>query len=96
MSKKCCTFASEIDEEPTALATFPKNDIPILTGETADRFIRIAEENEKKANERKNEPISKEEAKKIIGFKKIMLEYEMNKIKKIEEEIYNLEKIING
>lgn len=64
MSKKKITFATDLDEEPTAFATFPQNGIPILTGEVAERFVRMAEENERKAEEMRNKPLTKEEAEK--------------------------------
>lgn len=94
--KKSHTFAQELDEEPTALATFPKNGIPVLTGDAAERFLRMAHENEEKAEKKKNQPITKEEAEKIIGFKKMMLEFERDKIKDLEKEIKKLEEIINS
>ena len=95
MSKKSSTFANDY-EEPTALATYPEKGIPVLTGEAAERFIKIAEENERKAKERENRPVTKEEAKKIIGFKKVMLAHEKNNIEKLEKEIKKLEEIINS
>jgi len=94
--KKSHIFANENDNEPTALATFPKNGIPVLSGEVAERFLRIAHENEERAKKRKNKPITKEEAERMIGFKKIMLEYEKNNVKNLEEEIKKLEEIINS
>ena len=45
---------------------------------------------------RKDKPITKEEAEQIIGFKKMMLEYEKNNVKNLEEEIKKLEEIINS
>ena len=83
--KKSHIFANENDNEPTALATFPKNGIPVLSGEVAER-----------AKKRKNKPITKEEAEQMIGFKKMMLEYEKNNVKNLEEEIKKLEEIINS
>ena len=50
--KKSHIFANENDNEPTALATFPKNGIPVLSGEVAERFLRIAHENEERAKKR--------------------------------------------
>ena len=59
MNKKSSTFAEDY-EEPTALAT-DNGEIPILIGEDAERFIRMAEENERKAKELKNKPNTKKE-----------------------------------
>lgn len=95
MSKKNITFATDLDEEPTALATFPKNGIPVLNGEVAERFVRMAEENERKAKEMRSKPLTKEEAEKEVGFKRIILEYKKNEIKQLEKEIKKLEEIIN-
>ena len=95
MSKKKITFATDLDEEPTALAYDIVKNIPILTGEPAERFVRMAEENERKAKEVRDKPLTKEEAEKELGFKRIMLEFRKNEIKRLEEEIKKLEEIIN-
>ena len=80
--KKSHIFASENDNEPTALATFPKNGIPVLSGEVAERFLRIANENEERAKKRKNKPITKEEAESVIDiFKSAIAD---------ENEIYDM------
>ena len=93
MSKKSNTFANENDE-PTALAG-GFHGVPTLTGEAAERFVRMADENYKKAQERKNEPLTKEEAAKQLQHELMFLEYEKSNLKKREERIKELKKIIN-
>jgi len=95
MSKKKDTFAFDNDE-PTALAyTDFTKPMPILEGEVAERFIRNMEENDRKAAERTKRPITVEEAKKELMYSKIMYEFEMGKLKELEERIKKLEEIIN-
>ena len=96
MSKNNHTFANDY-EEPTALAfTDFSKPIPILEGEDAERFIRNMEENERKAKERANQPITKYDAEKLLSYNKIIREFELNRIKEIDKEIKKLEEIINN
>lgn len=93
MPKKSSTFADEF--EPTALATDVGKRIPILEEEAAEKFIKLAKDNEEKAKLIENKPITIEEAKNKLSIKKTMLEYEKRNIKELEKEIEKLENIIN-
>lgn len=96
MSKNNHTFANDY-EEPTALAfTDFSKPMPILEGEDAERFIRNMEENERKEKESANQPITKNEAEKLLSYNKIIREFELNRIKEIDKEIKKLKKIINN
>ena len=96
MSKNNHTFANDY-EEPTALAfTDFSKPMPILEGEDAERFISNMEENERKAKESANQPITKNEAEKLLSYNKIIREFELNRIKEIDKEIKKLEEIINN
>jgi len=96
MSKNNHTFANDY-EEPTALAfTDFSKPMPILEGDAAERFIRIMEENERRAKERKNQPITKDEAEKLLSYNKIIREFKSNELKEIDKEIKKLKKIINN
>ena len=96
MSKNNHTFANDY-EEPTALAfTDFSKPMPILEGDAAERFIRIMEENERRAKERKNQPITKDEAEKLLSYSKIIREFKSNELKEIDKEIKKLKKIINN
>lgn len=101
MSKKNNIFAQNNDEdyEPSALAIDSGRGIPILTGKSAERFLRMAEENEKKARERAKEPLTLQEAKDQIAFNKMFMESAMSSVKYYKEKIKKLEdyiKTING
>jgi hypothetical protein len=96
-SKKIRTFAKESEPSALAFTDFSKP-TPILEGEDAERFIRIMEENEKKALERAKIPPTKEELEKrlssmriIYDFDKRQLEESEKKIKKLEAKIKELE-----
>ena len=80
------------DDEPTALAFTDFSDpSPILEGEDAERFIRIMEENSRKAKERAKIPPTLEELKNRLSFEKMFLEMDKESIRKREEEIEGLE-----
>jgi hypothetical protein len=97
MSKKNNTFASEIDYEPTALAyTDFTKPMPILEGEDAERFLRIMEENERKAKERAKIPMTLKEAESKLSCSKIILQFEKDKVKELEQKIEDLEKYIKN
>ena len=98
MSKKMHTFASD-NEEPIGALAFTDFDkpSPILKGKDAERFIRIMEENERKAKEKAKEPMTKEEAETELSYCKIMCQFEedrlselRNRIKKLEDYIKNI------
>ena len=80
------------DDEPIggalAFTDFDKPS-PILTGEDAERFIRMIEENERKAKEK--EPPTLEELKNKLSFEKMFLEMDKEDIRKRDEEIKELE-----
>ena len=80
------------DDEPTALAfTDFSKPSPILEGEDAERFIRIMEENSRKAKECAKIPPTLEELKNRLSFEKMFLEMDKESIRKREEEIKELE-----
>ena len=88
-SKKIRTFAND---EPTALAfTDFSKPTPILKGKDAERFIRIMEENEKKAMERAKIPPTKEELEKRLSYMKITYDFDKRQLEKSEKEIKELE-----
>ena len=94
-SKKFRTFAN--DDEPTALAfTDFTKPIPILKGKDAERFIKNMEEAERRAEDRKKTPKSKEQLEKELHFKKWIYDFEKRKLEILEKEIIVLEKKLNG
>ena len=98
MSEKNNTFAQNMNDydEPTALATDSGLGIPILTGDAAERFVRMAEENERKAHEKEKEPMTLEEAKKELSYNKMFLEMAKNNVKTYEDRINKLQNYINS
>lgn len=85
-----------------AFTDFNKPSIPILKGKDAERFIRMMEENERKAEERAKIPPTKEELERRLNcmkiaytFEKSQLEEKEKEIKELEEQIKKLERI-NG
>jgi hypothetical protein len=89
-SKENCIFEEE--NEPTALAfTDFSKPMPTLRGKDAERFIRIIEENERKAKERKNIPSTLEELKRKYSCSKILLEFDKEELRQREEELKKLE-----
>ena len=110
-SKKIRTFAAQDDEEPTALAFTDFTDdeeptalaftdftkpMPTLEGEDADRFIRIMEENDRKAKERAKTPPTREELEKQLSCAKIMLDFQEREVEQLRNRIKELEKELNG
>ena len=94
-SKKFRTFAN--DDEPTALAfTDFTKPIPILKGKDAERFIKNMEEAERRAEDRKKTPKSKEQLEEELHFKKWIYDFEKRKLEILEKEIIVLEKKLNG
>ena len=96
MSKKSNTFTDDYDDPIGALAyTDFSKPSPILEGENAERFIRIAEEKERKAAENTKKPMTKEDAKRKLFCSKIIYEFEKSRLKELEKEIKELEEYIN-
>lgn len=96
-SKKIRTFAAQDDEEPTALAfTDFSKPIPTLEGEDAERFIRIMEENERKAAERAKLPPTREELERELSCAKMMLDFQEREVEQLRNRIKELEKQLNG
>jgi DNA repair exonuclease SbcCD ATPase subunit len=104
MRKKKRIFDSDV-EKPTdyddydpvgglAYTDFSKP-APILEGEDAERFIRMMEENERKAAENAKRPMTVEEAKESLSFRKMIYEYEKRELEEKEQEIKELEDFIN-
>lgn len=97
MSKKSVTFASDNDEEPTALAyTDFTKPVPVLNGKDAERFLLMMEENERKAAERAKRPMTIEEAKKKLLYEKMFLEMKENEVKEMKDNIKKLEEYIKN
>ena len=92
-SESLSNFADEYDE-PTALAyTDFTKPMPVLEGEDAERFVRIMEENEKKAKERAKLPPTKEEIDRELRYSKIMYDFNKRQLEELEERIKELEKL---
>lgn len=101
-SKKIRTFAAE-DNGLTALAVDSGKPIPTLTGESARIFLERAAKVEEEVKRRVNEPPTLDSLKRELSFQKFFLESEerqiqerKGKIKKIEDEIKELEQNSNG
>ena len=96
-SEKFRTFAAQDDEEPTALAfTDFSKPTPILEGEDAERFIRIMEENERKAAERAKLPPTREKLERELSCAKMMLDFQEREVEQLRNRIKELEKQLNG
>ena len=93
-SKKFRTFAQDYDDEPTALAIDSGKPIPILTGESAIRFLERAAAVEEEAKRRMNEPPSLEFLQRELTFQKFFLEEDERKIVERKEKIKKLEEKI--
>ena len=100
-SENLPTFASENDDPVGALAftDFTKPS-PSIKGKDAERFIRMMEENERKAEERAKIPPTKDELENrlnwmrlVYNFEKNQLEERENEIKELEDKIKRLEQI---
>jgi DNA repair exonuclease SbcCD ATPase subunit len=88
----------DYDDDPVgalAYTDFTKP-VPVLEGKDAERFIRMMEENERKAAERAKRPMTVEEAKKELSYEKIFLEMKENEIKKMKDSIKKLEEYIKN
>lgn len=102
-SKKIRIFASDDDDEPTALAVDSGRPIPTLTGESARIFLERAAKVEEEAKRRMNEPTTLELLKRELRIKKFFLESEerqlqerKNKIEDLENKIKDLERQLDG
>lgn len=97
MSKKSTTFAEDYDnDDPVgalAYTDFTKP-MPVLEGKDAERFIRMMEENERKAAERAKRPMTLEEAEKQLSYEKMFLVMKENELKEAKESIKKLEEYI--
>ena len=85
-------FSTFAEDEPTALAfTDFSKPIPPLEGKDAERFIRIMEENERKAEERAKIPPTKEELENKLNWMKLCYDFEKRQLEESEKEIKELE-----
>ena len=85
--KKSRTFASDMIDEPTALATDVGKSIPILTGDTARYFLERME----KAEECRKEQPTLESLKRLLSINKVFLETEEAQIEERKKRIKELE-----
>ena len=96
-SGKKPNFAQDFDEEPTALAfTDFTKPMPVLEGKDAERFIRIMEENSRKAAEKAKLPPTKEELERELSCAKIMLDFQEREVEQLRNRIKDLEKKLHG
>ena len=96
MSEKKCNFATdESYEDPVGVLAYTDftKPVPVLEGEDAERFVRIMEENERKAAERAKLPPTKEEIEKRLSCAKIMYDFQKRQLEELEQEIKRLEKL---
>lgn len=99
MKEKKPNFADEYDDDPVgalAYTDFSKSVAPVLKGEDAERFIRMMEENEKKAAERAKLPKTKEELEGELSVKKMLYEFQERELKELKKEIEKLEKKLHA
>ena len=88
----------DYDDDPVgalAYTDFTKP-VPVLRGKDAERFIRMMEENERKAAEMAKQPMTVEDAKKQLSYEKMFLEMKENEIKEIKDSIKKLEEYIKN
>ena len=84
----------EYEDDPVgALATDVGKNIPVLEGEDAERFVRIMEENERKAAEHAKLPPTKKEIERRLSCAKIMYDFQKRQLEELEQEIKRLEKL---
>ena len=95
-SKNLSNFAHEDDDPVGALAftDFNKPSIPVLKGMDAERFVRMMEENERKAEERAKIPPTKEELENRLNWMKLVYNFEKQRLEENEKEIKELEEEI--
>lgn len=99
MKKKNTNFADEYDvDDPGGALAFTDfaKPAPVLEGEDAERFVRMMEENERKAKERAKQPKTKAELESELGIMKVMYEYEERELNNLKEKIEKLEKELHA
>ena len=100
-SENLSTFAPETameydpDDPVGALVTDSGKGPIVLEGEDAERFLRIMEENERKAEERAKIPPTKEELECRLSCMKIVYDFDKRQLEEKEKEIKELEEQIN-
>ena len=100
-SENLSTFAPETameydpDDPVGALVTDSGKGPIVLEGEDAERFLRIMEENERKAEERAKIPPTKEELECRLSCMKIVYDFDKRQLEEKEKEIKDLEEQIN-
>ena len=98
MKKKNSNFANEYDNDPVGALAFTDftKPVPVLEGEDAERFVRMMEENEKKARERAKQPKTKAELESELAIMRMMYEYEERELNNLKNNIEKLEKELNA
>ena len=98
MKKKNSNFADEYDDDPVGALAFTDftKPAPVLEGEDAERFVRMMEENERKAKERAKQPKTRAELESELGIMKVMYEYEKRELNNLKEKIEKLEKELHA
>ena len=92
-SEKNRIFA-ELDEEPTALATDIGKPIPILKGEDAIRFEKLARQAEQDYEKRKNAPKSLEQLQQQLQMEQMMYDFSLKQLKERENKITKIKNLI--
>jgi hypothetical protein len=98
MKKKNSNFAAESNDDlggALAFTDFTKP-APVLEGDDAERFIRMMEENERKAKERAKQPKTVAELVGELGIMKVMYEYEERELNNLKKKIEKLEKELHA
>jgi hypothetical protein len=98
MKKKNSNFANEYDDDPVGALAFTDftKPAPVLEGEEAERFVRMMEENERKARERVKQPKTKAELESELAIMRMMYEYEERELNNLKNKIEKLEKELNA
>lgn len=80
-------------EDPVGALAFTdfSKPMPVLEGEDAERFIRLMEENERKAKERAKQPPTLDELKKQLMYERMFYDMEKIQLLQREKDIRNLE-----
>lgn len=84
----------ESEMEPTALATDVGKGIPILEGEAAERFLKLAKEAEDKAILNDGKEKTLKELKKDYNIKKMLVDFRKRELNEMERELEELERQI--
>ena len=98
MKKKNSNFANEYDDDPVGALAFTDftKPVPVLEGKDAERFVRMMEENERKARERAKQPKTKAELESELAIMRMMYEYEERELNNLKNNIEKLEKELNA